>query len=125
VELRAILTRATLFAMPSIAELQSIATMEAMASALPIVAADAMALPHLVHHGVNGYLFEPGNVADLAAKLTDVLKAPDSELKRFKEASLKFIEAHDIERTLNTFESLYRGEAVTDPVTEVSLGESA
>ena len=124
-ELRAILTRATLFAMPSIAELQSIATMEAMASALPIVAADAMALPHLVHHGVNGYLFAPGNVGDLADKLTDVLRAPDSELKRFKEASLKFIEAHDIERTLNTFESLYRGEAVTDPVTEVSLDESA
>jgi glycosyltransferase involved in cell wall biosynthesis len=124
-ELRAILTRATLFAMPSIAELQSIATMEAMASALPIVAANAMALPHLVHHGVNGYLFEPGNVADLAEKLTDVLRAPDAALKRFKEASLGFIEAHDIERTLNTFESLYRGEAVTDPVTEVSLDESA
>ena len=124
-DLRAILTRATLFAMPSIAELQSIATMEAMASALPIVAADAMALPHLVHHGVNGYLFEPGNAADLAAKLTDVLRAPDSELRRFKEASLKFIEAHDIERTLTTFESLYRGEAVTDPVTEVSLDGSA
>ena len=52
--------RATVFAMPSIAELQSIATMEAMASALPVVAANAMALPHLVHHGENGYLFEPG-----------------------------------------------------------------
>jgi glycosyltransferase involved in cell wall biosynthesis len=124
-ELRATLTRATVFAMPSIAELQSIATMEAMASALPIVAADAMALPHLVHHGVNGYLFEPGNAADLAERLTDVLKATDEELKRFKEASLKFIEGHDIERTLNTFESLYRGEAVTDPVTEVSLDGSA
>jgi hypothetical protein len=61
----------------------------------------------------------------LAEKLTDVLKAPDSELQRFKEASLKFIEAHDIERTLSTFESLYRGEAVTDPVTEVSLDGSA
>lgn len=124
-ELRAILTKATLFAIPSIAELQSIATMEAMASGLPIVAANAMALPHLVHHGVNGYLFEPGDADDLAAKLTDLLRAPEAELRRFKEASLKFIEAHDIERTLNTFESLYRGEAVTDPVTEVSLDEPA
>jgi len=124
-ELRDTLTRATVFAMPSIAELQSIATMEAMASGLPVVAANAMALPHLVHHGVNGYLFEPGNAQDLAAKLTDVLQASDAELRRFKEASLKFIEAHDIERTLNTFESLYRGEAVTDPVTEVSLDEPA
>ncbi len=124
-ELRAILTRATVFAIPSIAELQSIATMEAMASGLPIVAANAMALPHLVHHGVNGYLFEPGDASDLAGRLTEVLQADESQLRRFKEASLKFIEAHDIERTLNTFESLYRGEAVTDPVTEVSLDEPA
>ena len=39
---------ADVFAMPGVAELQSIATLEAMASGLPVVAADAMALPHLV-----------------------------------------------------------------------------
>src|SRR5690606_8084185 len=72
-ELRALLSRASLFVIASIAELQSIATMEAMASALPIVAADAVALPHLVHDGENGYLFEPGNSAELATKLTAVL----------------------------------------------------
>ena len=48
-QLRALLSRASVFTIASIAELQSIATMEAMASALPIVAADAVALPHLVH----------------------------------------------------------------------------
>ncbi|WP_152176362.1 glycosyltransferase, partial [Mycobacterium tuberculosis] len=69
-ELRALLSRASLFVIASIAELQSIATMEAMASALPIVAADAVALPHLVHDGENGHLFTPGDVDDLAAKLT-------------------------------------------------------
>lgn len=124
-ELRAALTHATVFAMPSIAELQSIATMEAMASALPIVAANAMALPHLVHDGENGYLFEPGSVTDLAAKLTDVLTLSDDELKRMKKSSLKYIAAHDIQRTISIFESLYRGEPVTDPVTDVSLDEQA
>src|SRR5690606_5732738 len=67
------LHRAKVFAMPSIAELQSIATLEAMASGLPVVAADAVALPHLVHHGENGFLFEPGNVDQFAQQLTDVL----------------------------------------------------
>ncbi len=124
-ELRAALTRATVFAMPSIAELQSIATMEAMASALPIVAANAMALPHLVHDGENGYLFEPGSVTDLAARLTEVLTLPEDELKRMKKWSLKYIAAHDIQRTISIFESLYRGEPVTDPVTDVSLDEQA
>ena len=68
-------SRADVFAIASIAELQSIATMEAMASGLPIVAANAVALPHLVHDGENGYLFEPGNADDLADKLPTVLTA--------------------------------------------------
>ena len=110
--LRGALTRATVFAMPSIAELQSISTMEAMATGLPIVAANAMALPHLVHDGENGFLFEPGNVDELAEKLTRVLTMPEDELLKFKNESLKLIEAHDIQRTLDTFESLYRGEPV-------------
>lgn len=117
-ELRSTYTRATVLAMPSIAELQSIVTMEAMASALPVVAANAMALPHLVHNDANGYLFEPGNVAELAEKLTQVLTAPPEKLLAMKRESLHMIKAHDIQRTLAIFESMYRGESVTDPITE-------
>jgi glycosyltransferase involved in cell wall biosynthesis len=117
-ELRAALTRTTVFGMPSRAELQSIATMEALASGLPVVAANAMALPHLVHTGVNGYLYEPGDVDAMAGYLTKVLTASPKELERLKKGSLKAIAPHDIQRTLDTFEALYRGEQVTDPVTE-------
>jgi glycosyltransferase involved in cell wall biosynthesis len=124
-ELRDAYSRATVFAMPSIAELQSIATMEAMASALPVVAADAMALPHLVHDGHNGYLFRPGNARDLADKLTAVLTASPDDLVAMKRESLRLIGAHDINRTLNTFEALYRGEPVADPVTDVAPAHSA
>ena len=124
--LREALTRASVFAMPSIAELQSIATMEAMASGLPIVAANAMALPHLVHDGDNGFLFEPGNVDDLAERLTEVLTLPEDELQKLKKSSMKIVEAHDIQRTLDTFEQLYRGVLVTeDSVVERPLGKRA
>jgi glycosyltransferase involved in cell wall biosynthesis len=113
-ELRALLSRASLFVIASIAELQSIATMEAMASALPIVAADAVALPHLVHDGENGYLFEPGNVTELAARLTDVLTAEPAEYERMQRASLDGVAIHDINRTLDTFEALYRDEPLPE-----------
>src|SRR6266480_2159340 len=43
---------ADVFAIPSEAELQSLTTMEAMACGLPVVAADAYALPELVHHEI-------------------------------------------------------------------------
>ena len=115
-ELREAYTRATVLGMPSIAELQSIVTMEAMASALPVVAANAMALPHLVHDGENGFLFSPGDSQELADKLERVLRMPQAELDEMKNASLRLIAAHDIQRTLNTFECLYRGEAVPDLV---------
>ena len=74
------------------------------------MAADAVALPHLVHDGENGYLFPPGDADALAARLTDVLTASPEERRRMQEASLKMVEAHDINRTLDTFEALYRGE---------------
>ncbi len=102
--------RATVFAMPSIAELQSIATMEAMASGRPVIAANAMALPHLVHSGDNGYLFEADDVDDFAACLLKVATADQKELDRLSENSIHLIQSHDIKRTLAIFEGLYRGD---------------
>lgn len=122
--LRSTLTRAKVFAMPSIAELQSISTMEAMASGLPIVGANAMALPHLVHDGENGFLFEPGNVDELAEKLTAVLTMPHDEMVKMQKESLRIVEAHDIQRTLDTFESLYRGEPVSVGVGTVAKAKN-
>lgn len=108
------LTRATVFAMPSRAELQSIATMEAMASGLPVIGANAMALPHLVHDGENGFLYEPGNIDQFAELLTRIFTMPHDDLLRLKNESLQIVQSHDITRTLDTFEALYRGEVVAD-----------
>lgn len=113
-ELRELYSRASLFVIASIAELQSIATMEAMASALPVIGANAVALPHLVHDGENGYLFVPGDADDLADKLTRVLTASPEEYERMQRASLDGVSVHDINRTLDTFEALYRDEKLPD-----------
>lgn len=117
-ELPGIYERATVFVMPSIAELQSIATMEAMASGRPVIGADAMALPHLVHDGDNGYLFPPGDVDALADRLRRVLSADQAELNRLSENSLHLIQAHDINRTVKIFEDLYLGIGESTPTTD-------
>ena len=88
-----------------------------MASGLPVIGADAMALPHLVHDGDNGYLFRPNDAYDLAAKLRLVLEADSDELLRLSENSLHLIQSHDIQRTLKIFEDLYRGEGEAQPTT--------
>ncbi len=95
------------FVMAGTAELQSIATMEAMASGLPIVAANAMALPELVHDKKNGFLFEKKNIDELAEKIIKILSDKNLRTKMGKK-SLKIIEKHDINRTCAAFEKIYK-----------------
>jgi glycosyltransferase involved in cell wall biosynthesis len=95
---------ADVFAMPGIAELQSIATLEAMATGLPVVAANAMALPHLVNG--NGHLFQPGDVVALARHLNDILA--DEDLRaRLGKASRELALTHDDQSSLARFEKIY------------------
>ncbi|HJQ48876.1 MAG TPA: glycosyltransferase [Amycolatopsis sp.] len=97
---------ADVFVMPGRAELQSIATLEAMASGLPIVAADAVALPHLVLPGENGFLFPPGDVAQLTDALGRILGS-DEERQRMGAASHTMATRHDATRTVARFEEIY------------------
>jgi phosphatidylinositol alpha 1,6-mannosyltransferase len=98
---------AEVFCMTGVAELQSIATLEAMASGLPIVAANAHALPLLVQPGVNGDLYAPGSATDLAATISHVLG--DEERRRcYAQASRKRACAHSFEKTVNEFQRIYK-----------------
>lgn len=112
-ELVAAYRRASVFCMPGVAELQSMATMEAMAAGLPVVAADAVALPHLVRPGVNGWLYPPGDVPALAGALAAALAEPGP----LGAASRELIDRHDVRHSLDTFEALYRqATGVPEPV---------
>jgi glycosyltransferase involved in cell wall biosynthesis len=97
---------ADFFCMPSPVELQSIASLEAMASGLPVLAARARALPELVEHGVNGYLFEPNDPADAARGLAFLLDARPT-WEQMSQASLSRARAHSLENTIRRYEGLY------------------
>ena len=94
------------FAIAGIAELQSIVTMEAMASGLPVIAVKAMALPHLVRHGENGYLFKIDEVKLIAGYIINIFS--NKELRnRMSEKSLEIIKGHDIDKIIEKYETLY------------------
>jgi len=105
-ELPRIYTAADVFVMPGVAELQSVATLEAMASGLPIIAADAMALPHLVHPGINGFLYRPGDV-DAVSRHGLALLAEPPLRHRMGRASREIARTHDAAVTLAEFEDRY------------------
>ncbi|MFZ2126341.1 MAG: glycosyltransferase [Candidatus Microsaccharimonas sp.] len=96
----------TVFAMPSPMELQSIATLEAMASGQPVVAVDAGALSELCQDGRNGYLFPLDDDQAMAAALLKVLTDP-VERERMSKESLAIAKTHDLETTLARFEAIY------------------
>jgi glycosyltransferase involved in cell wall biosynthesis len=105
-DLPALYNLADVFLMASEAELQSIATMEAMASGLPVIGADANALPELIRHGVNGFLFPPRDSNTLGHYLR-ALVADANLARRMGENSLILIQKHDLRNSIRRYEDLY------------------
>jgi glycosyltransferase involved in cell wall biosynthesis len=105
-DLPGLLNSADVFTMPSEAELQSIATLEAMACGKPILAANARALPELVKDGVNGYLFTPGDHEDAIRRILQLADERD-RLAEMGAASLARVSLHSLSRTVQWYETLY------------------
>ena len=97
---------ADVFVIPSICELQSITTLEAMASGLPVLAANKYALPELCHHGQNGYLFEAQDHATLATQLIELFQNPVRRHTMGQE-SLTIVARHSLPETISHYESIY------------------
>jgi len=98
--------RSDIFCMPGVAELQSLVTLESMSAGKPVVAANAMALPHLVHPGRNGWLYTPGDVDELAERLQCLLDDPEMR-HRMGQAGREIVRRHSLDATLDRFEGLY------------------
>ncbi|WP_374954190.1 glycosyltransferase [Arthrobacter sp. MYb227] len=113
-QLRAAYLRCDVFCQPGTAELQSLVTLEALSASKPVVLANALALPHLVDVGVNGFLFEPGDRVDLANKLDAVLALSPEERESMGEAGHAKAAKHSHVKTMDTFEALYRGASAED-----------
>jgi glycosyltransferase involved in cell wall biosynthesis len=94
------------------AELQSLVTLEAMATARPVVAVDAGALPHLVRHGENGFRYPHGDAGALADRVVRVLSDPDAAAA-MGEAGLRIVAEHTLPATLDAFEAIYRAQRAT------------
>ncbi len=102
-----LINSADLFAMPGNGESFSIATLEAMACARPVLAANAAALPELVSDGENGCLFTPGDPQAAAQAIVRLL-ALRQEWGRLGEASARRAQAHQLDRVLDRYERLYK-----------------
>jgi glycosyltransferase involved in cell wall biosynthesis len=105
-ELPLVYRAADVFALPSEAELQGMVLLEAAASGLPLVGADALAIPEIVRDGENGFLHRKGDYAHLADRLLVLLSDPALR-RRFGARGREIAQSHSFERTVSRFEKLY------------------
>ncbi len=73
-DVQAILARSKVFVLTSKSEGLSIAMAEAMTSGVVPVVADVGELSDFVTSGINGYLVEPGNIAEYARRIVSLLQ---------------------------------------------------
>ena len=107
------------FVMPGDVESLSISTLEALACGKPVIAADAMALPEMVHDRQNGFLFRSGDSSNLALKM-DWMAASSGRWGEMSSASLRIVNSHRFPSTISAYEQLYsqmiEKKAIPEPV---------
>lgn len=103
----ALYSASSVFVISSPAELQSIVTLEAMATGLPIVSVDVAALKELCHDGKNGYLFKENDFHQLAENVVKILSNPTLAKAFGAESRQIVVENHSTEVTFKKYEAAY------------------
>jgi len=72
-----LLDRCDVAVIPSLYEPFGIVALEAMAAGLPVVVSDTCGLREVIEHGMDGYCAPPGDAAQLAYYITELLNNPE------------------------------------------------
>lgn len=87
---------------------------EAMGCGLPVIASRLGALAELVEDGVTGLLFQPGDAADLAEKLTWARSNPEAMLEMGRQARMRYDSRYTASENYTQLISIY-----SDAIAEV------
>ena len=97
---------ADIFILPSLAEGMPLVVLEAMGTGLPIVASRVQGIDELVAAGVNGEVFDPGDVDGLARCIVKLINAGEQRIAMGK-ASIERVKPYDWKHIADAYLALY------------------
>ncbi len=95
------------FVTASVMETQGIVLIEAMASGLPIIGVNVLAIPDIVKNETNGFLAKKDNSKEIAGYMIKFIENP-SLIKKYGENSRKIALEHDVNITNQKLISVYK-----------------
>ena len=111
-ELRQLYQQSDLFVLPSFGECFGIATIEAMAAGLPVIASDVGGTADIIEPGRNGYIIPAGSVTDLSAAIDAIARDPVQRFHMANQSRQMAEERFDLEinarRTLSYLKQIAR-----------------
>ncbi len=104
----ALLAAADLSLMPSPAELQSIASLEAMAAGCPVAAADhaSSAVPDWVAESGGGLVYPHADAAEAGRRIAALLRDP-ARLATMRQAAMRYAAGHSLDAAARELERIY------------------
>jgi glycosyltransferase involved in cell wall biosynthesis len=103
-----LLRLADIFVLPSRAENQPVAILEAMARATPVVATNVGAIPEQVVHGETGLLVAPGVASALSDALETLIRSRALRVSLGNAGLKRFQELYSVQSCAERFAKLYR-----------------
>lgn len=102
-----LLRQAGVFVLPSLSEGISLTLLEAMATALPVVATNVGGNPEVVVEGETGLLVPSSDPARLAEALLALIRDPERGLRMGQGGRRRAEESFDLQAVVRTYERLY------------------
>jgi len=115
-EVGALMASADIFVLPSRAENQPIAILEAMARALPVVSTNVGAISEQVEDGVSGLLVPPGEHEPLAKALARLIASPQERQAMGAAGRVLYERRYSIKTCAGSFLAAYRDMLASSPV---------
>jgi L-malate glycosyltransferase len=105
---RELLWASDIFAMPSLNEGLGVAALEAMASALPVIASDVGGLREVVEDGRSGIIVPPANATAIASAVVRLAESAELRSQMSAAARLRVVENYSMENMASRTLALYR-----------------